>query len=691
MVLAVVGTMKAGKSTTINAIVGREILPNRNRPMTALPTLIEHAPGQKTPILHFEKRQPILDLIEKLGKKARKLKPESSQERLEGDRHLQDALKKLFQTRRIDKKHEGEEAIFDFLAWLNDLVRLAKKFDIPFPYQEYSSVNDLPRIKIEFFHLQGVGEPGSGTFTILDTPGFNEEGQADDLFPVMSNQIIKATAVLAVMDYTQMGSEADGKLREQIRKSVRGAKGHLFVLVNRFDQKNTNSMDEQKTKEYVSKTLLSGDVSEEFIFPVSAYQAFLSKRAECTFSEKGCLSMNDSASTEWITDFANQAFGTVWQEERVKDGQIMNPEAGFKNLWKKSKFDAPKKEVIQFVYQQAAFFTLQGTVRILLESAAWMEREISARLIMQDMDPKILEVMIDRTKTCIEKLNCRSRELQDEFYVRGQDNIKTIIDGFKKKHDETDAQIQNLYHKLKEKQFPSQEDAQNEWNGIIKPKIDEAIRELASYVANNVEGCAYSLRYSAQQYESSIEEIIQEFSDVASNIKLPQLAFEMPIFDKESIGGADWDVGEIIDKHVETREKRVAEEGVFAWFMRFVGWGGYKTETEDQNYYDFNAEQIKNLIGNIEIDLEKKLQSSVLEPAIRNGNKLVEEAQKTFTQINHVLQASLHDKEKERDKLVQLRKELESMEKEFRLCNKQQIDVISQIMGKHLNNVQCKS
>ncbi len=32
MVLAVVGTMKAGKSTTINAIVGQEILPNRNRP-----------------------------------------------------------------------------------------------------------------------------------------------------------------------------------------------------------------------------------------------------------------------------------------------------------------------------------------------------------------------------------------------------------------------------------------------------------------------------------------------------------------------------------------------------------------------------------------------------------------------------------------------------------------------------------
>ena len=58
MVLAIVGTMKAGKSTTINAIVGTEVLPNRNRPMTALPTLIRHTPGQKEPVLHFPTLRP---------------------------------------------------------------------------------------------------------------------------------------------------------------------------------------------------------------------------------------------------------------------------------------------------------------------------------------------------------------------------------------------------------------------------------------------------------------------------------------------------------------------------------------------------------------------------------------------------------------------------------------------------------
>ncbi len=89
MVLAVVGTMKAGKSTTINAIVGREILPNRNRPMTALPTLIEHKRGQKTPVLHFEKRQPIEELAARLRKKIEKMQPGQRKKITDGDTHLE--------------------------------------------------------------------------------------------------------------------------------------------------------------------------------------------------------------------------------------------------------------------------------------------------------------------------------------------------------------------------------------------------------------------------------------------------------------------------------------------------------------------------------------------------------------------------------------------------------------------------
>jgi ribosome-binding ATPase YchF (GTP1/OBG family) len=60
-VIAVVGTMKAGKSTTINAIVGKEILPNRNDPMTTLPTLIRNKHGQVEPLLRLNEIKPLVE------------------------------------------------------------------------------------------------------------------------------------------------------------------------------------------------------------------------------------------------------------------------------------------------------------------------------------------------------------------------------------------------------------------------------------------------------------------------------------------------------------------------------------------------------------------------------------------------------------------------------------------------------
>ena len=326
MVLAVVGTMKAGKSTTINAIVGREILPNRNLPMTALPTLIEHAPGQKTPVLYFEKRQPILDLIEKLEEKAQKLKPESLQERLEGDSHLQDALQKLHQTRSIAEAYQGEEAIFDFLAWLNDLVRLSAALKVPFPFEAYAGVADFPRIEVEFFHLRNQNQAGQGKFMILDTPGFNEdrsdkdsqkkeeqqiEGNQEEnpFLSMMRDQLEKASAVLAVLDYTQLKSESDGKLRNELEKIAKYSKGRMFAIVNKFDNQDSNSDNAEETREYVAKQLLPR-LNPEKIFPVSSRNAYLAQRAQLALTEGG-IQWQEGQPVSWVDDFGNEALGKI--------------------------------------------------------------------------------------------------------------------------------------------------------------------------------------------------------------------------------------------------------------------------------------------------------------------------------------------------------------------------------------------
>lgn len=49
--IALVGTMKAGKSTVINSFVGKELSPHRTLSMTAVPTIFTHTTAAKIPEL----------------------------------------------------------------------------------------------------------------------------------------------------------------------------------------------------------------------------------------------------------------------------------------------------------------------------------------------------------------------------------------------------------------------------------------------------------------------------------------------------------------------------------------------------------------------------------------------------------------------------------------------------------------
>ena len=135
-VIAVVGTMKAGKSTTINAIVGKEILPNRNDPMTTLPTLIRNKHGQVEPLLRLNEIKPLVELTENIFKKLEQIA--KSKEGLtetnpvmNGTKDGKELIQMLMKNKHYDFKssYQGQESIFTFLRHLNDVMRLAKELD----------------------------------------------------------------------------------------------------------------------------------------------------------------------------------------------------------------------------------------------------------------------------------------------------------------------------------------------------------------------------------------------------------------------------------------------------------------------------------------------------------------------------------------------------------------------------------
>ena len=351
MVLAVVGTMKAGKSTSINAIVGAEVLPNRNRPMTALPTLIRHTPGVLKPRLVFEKVKPLNDLLAVLGGGIKSAGPETLAEL----RRDEDMVKLLAQIQRqvpFASRHSGEEDIFNFLKGLNDLVRLCSALEVEFPFGAYATVDAMPVIEVEFSHLKNTPAT-QGRLTLLDTPGPNEAGQ-QHLRNMLKDQLKKASAVLAVLDYTQLKSDADAQVRENLMDISDTAKGRMYALVNKFDQKDRNSDDEATVKRYVAQTLMKGAMTVDSVFPVSSLRGYLASRARNEIERHGKLPTGEP----WVEDFGNLALGMAWDAEAASDATLMQKAAD--GLWKKSGFALPLEQVIVEAHQNAALEALRS-------------------------------------------------------------------------------------------------------------------------------------------------------------------------------------------------------------------------------------------------------------------------------------------------------------------------------------------
>ncbi|MEL2799445.1 dynamin family protein [Escherichia coli] len=371
MVLAVVGTMKAGKSTTINAIVGKEILPNRNRPMTSVPTLIRHVPGKTEPLLHLEHIQPVCNLLITLKEKIATSEGQQVAQTLQQTGDTRELLDILADDSWLKNEYHGEEEIFTGLASLNDLVRLAAAMGTEFPFDEYAEVQKLPVIDVEFSHLVGMDEC-QGTLTLLDTPGPNEAGQPQ-MEVMMRDQLQKASAVLAVMDYTQLNSKADEEVRKELNAIADVSAGRLFVLVNKFDEKDRNGDGADAVRQKVPAMLNSDVLHASRVYPGSSRQAYLANRALHELRKNGALPVDEA----WVNDFVREAFGPMVEEGDWKDSSKVNKKA--EKLWNISLIDQLITEVIQSSHSRAAALAVDSAAAKLMQNAENVSEYLSLR------------------------------------------------------------------------------------------------------------------------------------------------------------------------------------------------------------------------------------------------------------------------------------------------------------------------
>lgn len=437
MVLAVVGTMKAGKSTTINAIVGAEVVPNRSQPMTALPTLIRHTPGQTEPLLKFDNNAPLQRLMEELRKRiASKKYADQLSEAQESQKELRELVARVESGENIGNLYKGSGEISNFLTAINDLVRLSPIFDIDFPFSDYDGVDELPVIEIEFLHLKGM-DAAQGRLTLLDTPGPNEAGQMH-LRTMLKDQLQKASAVLAVMDFQQLKSDADETIRENLLAIEQVAGDRIYILVNRFDMRQPNDMDENDVKMFI-KNRMNGIVDQDRVYPVSSKKWFLANMARSSLSAEGKLPDPDSAS--WVQVFGDMAFGPRWFRY-INDPVEVEEIAAV--LCKESNFDAPLQNVIRTAHANAAILALSSAASKLDDNAERTQNLLETRHSAMQKETKELESLIKNIQSDIDKVgeaenlatnNARAsmksinKEIQQAF--KGfRDQVEAAVDGY---------------------------------------------------------------------------------------------------------------------------------------------------------------------------------------------------------------------------------------------------------------------
>lgn len=437
MVLAIVGTMKAGKSTTINAIVGTEVLPNRNRPMTALPTLIRHTPGQKEPVLHFSHVAPIDCLIQQLQQRLRDCDIKHLTDVLEIDKDMRALMQRIENGVAFEKYYLGAQPIFHCLKSLNDLVRLAKARDVDFPFSAYAAIEHIPVIEVEFVHLAGL-ESYPGQLTLLDTPGPNEAGQPH-LQKMLNPQLARASAVLAVLDYTQLKSISDEEVREAILAV--GQSVPLYVLVNKFDQQDRNSDDADQVRALISGTLMKGCITPQQIFPVSSMWGYLANRARHELANNGKLPAPEQQ--RWVEDFAHAALGRRWRHADLADLEHIRHAAD--QLWEDSLFAQPIQALLHAAYANASLYALRSAAHKLLNYAQQAREYLDFRAHGLNVACEQLRQNIHQVEESLQLLQLNQAQVSGEIKHEIELALTSANHFLRQQQDALNAQLAALF------------------------------------------------------------------------------------------------------------------------------------------------------------------------------------------------------------------------------------------------------
>ncbi|EES3548405.1 dGTPase, partial [Escherichia coli] len=235
---------------------------------------------------------------------------------------------------------------------------------------------------------------------------------------MMRDQLQKASAVLAVMDYTQMNSKADEEVRKELNAIADVSAGRLFVLVNKFDEKDRNGDGADTVRQKVPAMLNSDVLPASRVYPGSSRQAYLANRALHELRKTGALPADEA----WVDDFVREAFGRMKKEHICKDSELVTE--GATELWEGSLIDKLITEVIQSSHSRAAALAVDSAAAKLMQNAENVSEYLSLRHQGLQQSIQSLQVHITSLLADIQEIEKCQNQVTGDVKI-AMDNINT--------------------------------------------------------------------------------------------------------------------------------------------------------------------------------------------------------------------------------------------------------------------------
>ena len=412
IVLVAVGGYSTGKSTFINALIGEELLPTADNPLTARIFKISSQPegmwydtkirfkyGTQDVELYFNKQGYCLDNPSNLP-----------------DRELKDCL-----DNGLKGVTPSPQYVYKLLSVLNDFnSRTGEKADI--------HISELIEIETPFYHSSLPLDRYQ--FTIYDTPGFDSSSHPEHQETMKKALEGQTNGVsLLLTESNSMDKCAVEKLRKQLSNIDALDKSNVMIIVNKADEKGDSTLSEIRDGETAAQK-----GAENRVFVVSSLVGLGAKKAnmaQCVFSD--IAELFDEKKSKFLNGtkklFIYDALPQYRYNAVCKEGERANTDGNDQaRLFHNSGMWAVESEITRFAEKYAAFNKCQQAQKYL--SLAIQKANKNAELTKEESEKLLGQItgqLDEKKKLLIDELEKECEKMYKNQSYSYQKKIKELI------------------------------------------------------------------------------------------------------------------------------------------------------------------------------------------------------------------------------------------------------------------------